>query len=420
MRRPASIAVSILLILVALDEFTLSQTKLTPLLEYSCSGSGKPGASRREFNQAIEHPEVQRVLLDIAAEPRDRAWVEEALKGTDVKPELLQDLTLIQIKGNKCTLSFPLLTGSDFDKIRALAEVEGAVIAKEVLAHRSEIERLLTSRPQPGVDWKEVAFFIVGCVSLDWDGLNLLREKRYLADPEKGKLAPEAYEIGGRGSVRGLYWGSHNMHDSIAFTSFGDHDAFPRHTLPDLLWNLGRSLNEMEAPSPVKKVMVKAADELIRRRAGLMMLALRDGDKDLKQLAAAASITENEAEAVLNLLRELRFVSISGDRYRAAVTVLTESDRAVVKQLRQMGREIMLKWLQDRYPEASRQLAVLSPVRSGVPLPRNFYWVWHYIFGTANRELVAGGLFADPYDSARSFKGFVPAVYPLRVAMGDF
>ncbi len=420
MRRPALITLSILLVLFACHNFATAQPKPTPLLEYSYSGGGKPGASGREFTATMAHPEVQRVLLDIAAEPRDRAWVEEALKGTGVKPELLQDLTLIRIQGDKCTLSFPLLTRSDFDKIRALAEVEGAAIAREILSRRSQIERILTSHPQPGVDWKEVAFFVVGCVSLDWDGLNLLEKKGCLADAEKGQLAPEANEVGGRGSVRALYWGSHNMHDSIAFTSFGDHDALPRNTLPDVLWTLGRSLSEMDAPAPLKKVMVKAADELIRRRAGLMMLALRDGDKDAKELAAAASITESEAQAVLNFLRELHFVTFSGGRYRATVPVLTEADRALVKALRQLGRDVMTKWLQERYPELSRQLAVLSPVRDDVPLPRAFYWVWHYIFGTANRELVASGLFADPYDPARTFKGFIPAVYPLRVAQGEF
>ena len=420
MRRLALITLSIPLILVARHDFAAAQPKPSPLLEYDYNGYGKPGASGREFTQTMAHPEVQRLLLDIAAEPRELAWVAEALKGTDVQPELLRDLTLIQIQGDKCNLSFPLLTRSDFDKIRTVGETEGAAIAAQVLARRAEIAQILKARPQPGLDWKEVAFFVVGCVSLDWDGLNLLKKKGYLASPAKAELAPEAYEVGGRGSVHALYWGSHNMHDSMAFTSFGDHDALPRHTLPDLIWNLRRSLSEMDAPSPLKKVMVNAADELIRWRAGTMMLALRDGDKDLKQLAAAASITETEAKALLNLLTALHFVSVSADRYKATVPVLTDSDRAAVKEVRQLGRAIMTKWLEERYPEVSRRLAAISPVRNGVPLPRAFYWVWHYIFGTANRELVAAGLFADPYDPARTFKGFIPAVYPLRVVQGDF
>jgi hypothetical protein len=57
-------------------------------------------------------------------------------------------------------------------------------------------------------------------------------------------------------------------------------------------------------------------------------------------------------------------------------------------------------------------------MRYGVPLADGFYWIWHYLFGVANRELVAAGLLADPYASDRQFKGFIPAVYQLSVVMG--
>ncbi len=54
------------------------------------------------------------------------------------------------------------------------------------------------------------------------------------------------------------------------------------------------------------------------------------------------------------------------------------------------------------------------------PLSEGFYWIWHYIIGIANRELVTAGLFADPYAPDHIFQGFIPAVYPLRVAQGKF
>jgi hypothetical protein len=46
--------------------------------------------------------------------------------------------------------------------------------------------------------------------------------------------------------------------------------------------------------------------------------------------------------------------------------------------------------------------------------------VWHPLFGVANRELVAAGLFADPYDAKRTFKGFIPAAYQLDVVSDPF
>ncbi len=53
----------------------------------------------------------------------------------------------------------------------------------------------------------------------------------------------------------------------------------------------------------------------------------------------------------------------------------------------------------------------LSFVRNGVPLEDGFYWVWHYLFGVANRELAAAGLLSDPYDPGSHFGGFLPVVW---------
>jgi hypothetical protein len=368
----------------------------------------------------MAHREVQKVLLEVAAEPRNPAFLEEALKGTGATSEVLQMLRLIRREGDKYVLGFSLFTSADLDKIRAIAEVEGKSLAVAVLARRSEIQGILTHNPQPGVDWKARAFFILGCVSLDWDGLNLVRKKGYLAVPEKETYLPRASQVGGGGSVRELYWGSHSMHETIAVTSFGDHYSVPRHALPDLLWPLKSELRQMEAPESLKSKLVDAADALIRRRAGMMMLALRKSEKTSKQLAEASGITEVEANKLLELLLELNYVSAVDGRYRAIIPVLDEDDALMVKELRRLGREVMVKWFDERYKALCQQFSGLTPVRYGVPLSEGFYSVWHYLFGIANRELVAAGLFADPYDDSRTFKGFIPAVYLLHIAKGPY
>jgi len=396
------------------------QSSETPLLYYSYSGTGKPGASGPEFLKVMAHREVQKLLLEVAAEPRNPAFLEEALKGTGVTLEVLQTLRLIRREGDKYVLGFSLLTSADLDKIRAVAEVEGKGLAEAVLARRSEIQGILERNAQTGVDWKARAFFILGCVSLDWDGLNLVRKKGYLAVPEKGTYLPEAQQVGGGGSVRGLYWGSHSYHETIAVTSFGDHHSVPRHALPDLLWPLKDELRQMEAPESLKSKLVDATDSLIRRRAGMMMLALRKSEKTSKQLAEASGITEEEAEKLLELLLELNYVSAVDGRYRALIPVLDEDDTLMVKELRRLGREVMLKWFDERYKALRQQLSSLTPVRYGVPLSEGFYLIWHYLFGIANRELVAAGLLADPYDASRIFKGFIPAVYLLHVVQGPY
>jgi len=407
-------------VLATLLYVVYGQTNDTPLLGYSYTGTGKPGISGQEFMAVMAHLDVQRILLELAAAPRNQAFLDAALKGTGITPEFMRTLRLIRRKGDEYVLGFMLFTNADLDKIRAVAEIEGKSLADAVLSQRSEIQGILTKYVHPRVDLKEIAYFILGYCSLDNDGLNLVGSKGYLAVPGKDAYIPSAHQIGGGGSVRGLYWGSHSMHKEIALTSFGDHYSVPRHALPDLLWPLKESLQGMNAPETLKSDLVDAAEALILRRAGMIMLALRDGDKTDKQLAEAANLTGEETAKLLGLLSRLSYVRNADGLYRAIIPVLDERDAPMVRELRILGRKVMIKWLEEGYKRLTVELGDLSSVRYGVPLSEGFWDIWHYVFGIANRELVAAGLFADPYGADRIYKGFIPAVYRLDVVQGPF
>jgi hypothetical protein len=180
---------------VAVQTAALGQSSENALLEYSYSGAGKPGTSGPEFLKAMAHLKVQKVLLEVVAEPRSSHFIDNELKGTGVTLEVLQALRLVRRDRDKYVLAFPLFTNADLDKIRAVAEAEGKSLAAALLFRRAEIENILARNPQPGVDLKSRAFIILGCASLDWDGLNLVRNRGYLAVPEKGTYLPEAYQM---------------------------------------------------------------------------------------------------------------------------------------------------------------------------------------------------------------------------------
>lgn len=383
-----------------------------PILEYSSSGSGPTAA---EFSRVMPKRAVQALLLDIARAPRDRAHIDAALQGTDVTAEQLAAIGLIRRAGASYRLSFSLLTAEDRAVIRTVAEREGKLLAGYVIAHRQAIETLITDAKLPAGDWKAAAFFLVGCVSLDWDGLNLVEARKYLARGGKNEFVPSAWQPVPPDDVRRLYWGSHNYHDSLAVTTFGDHAAVPRVGLPDLFWGM-----TLAAPDSVQARARRAAEGLVRREATRVMLALRDGPKNLAGLAAASGVEQQPLRDMLALLVSLDYVAESAGRYEARITVLDERDRGMVTRLRQLGREAMERWADERYTALASALDALTPCKYGVPLSHSFYWVWHYIFGIANRELVAAGVFADPYDPGRRFQGFLPAVYRLNVVQGRF
>jgi hypothetical protein len=277
-----------------------------PVLEYSSSGSGPAAA---EFNRLMPQRAVQALLLDIARAPRDRAYVDAALQGTDVTAERLAAIGLIRQAGSSYRLAFSLLTAEDRAVIRAAAEREGRLLAGYVLSHRQAIETLITEAKLPGGDWRAAAFFLVGCVSLDWDGLNLVEARQYLARGGKGEFIPSAWQPVPPEDVRRLYWGSHNYHDSLAVTTFGDHAAVPRVGLPDLFWGM-----TLAAPGEVQARARRAAEGLVRRETTRVMLALRDGPKDLAGLAAAAGVEQGPLKDMLALLASLDYVAESAGR----------------------------------------------------------------------------------------------------------
>ena len=405
-------------ILFAFQGFALGQSGQTPLLDYSYFG--KQGSSSSEFMRVMAKSDIQRVLLKIAAAPRDQPFIDEALDGTGVTKEILEKLGLIRRDGKTWVIGFTLFTSADMDQIRAAAEVEGKKLAAMVLKRRAEIRDKLMSKPQPGVDWKTRAFFVLGCVSLDWDGLNLLEEKKCLILTDTDRYIPFARQAEGGGPLRALYWGSHSMHYRIAFTSFGDHHSMPRKALPDLLLSIKQSPETHDVPESIVSFLADERDAALYQRIGKIMLALRSNDRTVKQLADAADISNQDALDLMGFLTDLKYVEKKDGRYHATIPVFTEQDKSMVRKLRRLGQDIMLEWLDERYEILAQELSYLTPQRYGVPLKDGFYTIWHYIFGIANRELVSEGLLADPYDSGRAYKGFIPAVYPLNVAQGSY
>lgn len=378
---------------------------------------GITGSERGTYSAAMSHVEVQRLLLDIAAAPRRPDFVDDALKGTGVTREGLEALGLVRREGDAYVISFFLLTKDDETKVRAVTEAHARSLAAALLARRAEIETALRQYQMPGVDQRAVAYVLLGCFSLDWDGLDLTAEKGYRSGAKVRangeQYIPWARQNGGL-TLKGLYWGSHNdCGPDVVFTSFGDHHALPRTALPDLFWRLPKTpsgetddaLRAMLAP------VVARSHEATLREMGRMMLALRDGERSAAELAQAAGVTQDEASSDLALLEELGYVGRRNGNYHTLIPVLTERDGPMVRKLLRIGREAMAGWLAADYARLKDELTDVTPIRYGVAYGEVFTQVWHYVFAAANRQLVEAGLFADPYDAGRKYKGFIPAVW---------
>ncbi|MBL8222513.1 MAG: hypothetical protein JNL62_24960, partial [Bryobacterales bacterium] len=111
--------------------------------------------------------------------------------------EDLAELRLLRRDKDRYTIAFTLLLADDVRRIRVLAEKHARILADSILAHRAEIEQLLATYTTPGVAKGDIAFIVLGCFSLDWDGLAILKAKglRTGESPHPdGKYVPWAEE----------------------------------------------------------------------------------------------------------------------------------------------------------------------------------------------------------------------------------
>ncbi len=402
------------LVLPCLQAFASDQDLLSTGVTGSVSASGKANPS------FVMRPiQVQRLLLDIAHAPQDREHAAHTLEGSGITVDDLLALDLLRDDDGRLVINFNLLTQEDQAEILRAVSRHATILAEGFLARRREIDALLAERTLREVPAADFAYLLVGCFSLDWDGLRYSDDPRYRSGPTHraggDAYTPWAKERGDAVSLRALFWGSHNTTtDGITLTTFGDHHALPRAGFPDLTWLVDVNTEHVPEEGGIRTstttVVYRFLDQ-IHGAVGRTMQALGDGPKTAEQLAAATHLDPESLADVLDLLAEVDYIGRDGARYHALIPVLTGADTPMVRGVLALGREVIRRWHEEHYEELAADLGDLTPVRSGVPYEVVYTEVWHYLFGLANRKLVEAGMLADPYAPSREHEGFIPVVW---------
>ncbi len=390
----------LLIVLSPVTAFAQNATPEPELLTYSITGWTSSTSPAENATYAMAHREVQRLLLDIAEAPRKRDYAEKALSGSGVTLSDMIANGSLRLEEGRYWLNFSLLTRSDQEIIRRATHGYSQSLADAMLERRAEIESLLKSYDLPGVDPKEVAFVVLGCFSLDWDGLALSTARGYRAASPKrknGEFFFMAEETDGL-SLKGIYWGSNNSgYGKSSFTTFGDHFS-PR------LGLLGMARRGSAATRAMSE------DEL-GQKVGAMMFALREGPRTSAALAKSAETNVSTAEDLLNDLEGMGWVAHQGEEYSARIPVLTQRDKPMVAGLMRIAHQVMQSWLEANYASFRTAVQEITPVRQRVPYQQTFDQLWHYLFGIANEKLVEASLFADPYATGRKQQGYAALWY---------
>jgi hypothetical protein len=369
------------------------------LLRPYTNGPADPSLPRhRDARYLMGLRQVQELLIEVRAAPRDHGYIETALAGTGISLADLLAAELLREDGGAHSLTFPLLTADDTEQLLEVSMRFGRSLADRYLERRTAIEEILSAYPVQQIDRATLAYILIGCFSLDWEGLALTRELGYrTVRLEPPRLARWAI-VKGAWRPQGIYWGSHNnyLDNGLVLTSFGDFHTLPRATLPDVGWSVSGAVRNVEVPDPLRPPMRDVANwtsNHLQQQLAAIMIALRDGrGSTAEEIAQALGRKTEEVGDYLVFLDSLEYVSQDAGRYAIATPVFSDADREMVHQLRGLSRDIMTSWLAENYERYQEALMEVTPIGHARPLTHD-------------------GLFTDPYAESRKFQGSVPVVW---------
>ena len=381
--------------------------------------TGNTPAGRGNPQAALNHPAVRPVVLAIADAPLPLADAEARLKPSTYTVPDLASLGLVKVIDGRVLLAFNYLSADDQRTMKARAQSYGRSLADAILRERGAIEALAAPVAQSDAELRQILFFIVGCVGLDWDGLDFTAEKAYRSPPTvKGETfayTPWMKENAPDLSRRGLYWGSHNFAaGSVTLTTFGDHYSLPRRGLPDIINNQVNPFPILASPDTAavagRRLLIAYGGAMLQDFASVIQ-AVHRGQATRGQVVNSTGLPANRVTALVEVLKAAELMVEDGDQLRLRMLVMTEAAAPAARQILARVRAAMDAWHVAHYATVKAELAGLTAVKQATTFEVMYTEIWHYIFGHTNLYLAEAGLITDPYAAGWPFPGFVPVLW---------
>jgi hypothetical protein len=367
----------------------------------------------------LSFPAVQELVLQTQRAGSVPAG--EAAKAVAGLPFGLAELErdgVLRKQGDTYRIAYMVLSVKDISAIYDAGQKYGPSLARAFIVAKPRFDKVVARYPRPDLK-PDLLFHLVAGYILNWDGLRVGTELGMRAQPtvrpNGDRYILYSKERGPRKDATALYWGSHssNKVGNIRLTTFGDAPSQPRLSgLPDNYFEVDA---EQLKPRPTVYGAVNAqlnslSDEILLEE-GKIMLALHDGPKTIEQVRQATSLSPEHLAQSLAVLTASDYAELRDGTYQSKIITLTEADRPMVDEARELGREILTAWLKANYPKIRNDLAALDVNKAGVDFPYTFSEVWHYIFGFTTKELAERGFYTNPRAPNRTHVGFVPVVF---------
>ncbi|NPA23678.1 MAG: hypothetical protein GXO23_05235 [Crenarchaeota archaeon] len=340
--------------------------------------------------------EVQKILLSINSEPASAEYIARRL-GISVNDvmrhiEKLLRCGLVREEDGRFRPGFAIFTVKDQEILLPLIYELTSDVVHVVEQWLPEIRRVIDNLAmvKRGLQFRDLEYIVVGALTLDYEGLEVLSEegliiksRKMLGDGEyifvgfeKGPLNPRAIPIWGHGSIFGKYW--FNTHGNIPPTGI-------RLAFPDLAWL-------WDAQGVESNIVDNRMIEI-----GMIMETLAEEDLSFRDLEEKLNIDPSYLTLDLTLLLSIRYIALLDMRkYRINIPVLTDDDYASLRDLSRKVLRNIAQIFRSKFEKIRETYNKTTPARNAVPLEEAFNQIYHIIFGRALNELVRRNMIAGP------------------------
>ncbi|OYT44136.1 MAG: hypothetical protein B6U85_10465 [Desulfurococcales archaeon ex4484_42] len=365
---------------------------MVKLIEFAMCGS-----EGKECNPYVltAHLERQKLLLLINSKPLSAGDIARELGiSTEEVIKHLYELArcgLVKEVNGLYRPAFAIFTLGDQRTLQPLMDDLANDIVEVIKDNMRRVRDVINdlSIVKRGIKPDDLEYVIVGAITLDYSGLDVLSEEGLLLKSKKmpggGNYVFTGFEVGLIDLNEAWMWGHNGVFGKYWFSSHGKLPPRGRLAFPDLAWlwyGLGVSLD---------KVTAKMSE------IGAILEALTYGDLTFKDLQSKLGINELSLATDLSLLLTLWYVTVLNRKlWRLNIPVFTPEDYGRVKTLSISILKEIASRFKSKLSIINDYYSKTSPARNEIPLKEAFNQVYHIIFEKALDKLIKDEVIKEP------------------------
>jgi len=341
---------------------------------------------------AVRSLDTQRILLLINSAPSRADDISVHLDlGKEKVHRFLSALSkcgLINESDGKISPSFPIFTAKDQVLLEPIIKKLAHETAAAVQKRMNEVESLIDdlSLTERGLRFSDLEYIIIGALTLDYNGLRVLREERLLCPgkkmPGKGNYIFSGLECGLVDLKKGWMWGHNSGFGRYWFSSHGRVPKDFRMAFPDLAWQW---VGQVEQSAIVAEM----------EKTGQILEALSQEDLSLVNLKDRIG-RNDELLAQLAMLLGLGYVVLADKKWRINRPFFTVDDLGKIRKVSELILREVAKFLKGKQAKMLEGYAHTLPSKNEIPFEEAFNLIYHLIFEQALDLMMRNRTFDPP------------------------